>query len=525
LYDKNGNDLALTSPASHPALTNKDEEADFQHITQVQKGRLGLGIQTAEIPISANRSARVKNGLITDIYNPKYPYLIPLISAIDKRLHKSVTFSRAGVGMVRNFDGSWSYGQHNLFLNSTAPVTQTISTIVGASYTFSHEGSGTITASGAGTGSSTIGSIVTIVATTTSLVLTCADTVTYPICNMGSELCQYIETGASAVYAPRWGYSESGEPILHDEAAQATNLVPNNQDLNSLIKIDTTATHTEDYGDLKVFTVDVSSTSNLLALNFAVTPGSAYTFSFFAKKGILNSPRYSVYDNTNGLDIIPVFDYSQLLNADTPTRIDFSFTAPVGCTEVYCYMLRGSVDTGDIYISTPQLETGATATTPIPTYGSTATRAADVMTVDNTMLGLQDSGGTVVGRFSANLQAATVQTLLSAHPNSGIPMYCYGNLVTYDKVMVTESAETLYLDGNQHTGITSWGASQITSLLGTSETIGTIQSGSKFVDSTMTIGYLHGGLNPLFGEIAYLGVAKKQLPAQTRAALALLTEF
>lgn len=89
----------------------------------------------------------------------------------------------------------------NLFLNSDAPATQTITVTDGATYTVSVIGSGSADFSDAGTGSATQGSPVTITASGTSLTVTVTGSVDYCQVEEGAFATSMIMTAGSP--APR----------------------------------------------------------------------------------------------------------------------------------------------------------------------------------------------------------------------------------------------------------------------------------------------------------------------------------
>ena len=108
-----------------------------------------------------------------------------------------------------------------------------------------------------------------------------------------------------------------------------------------------------------------------------VTPSTAYTFSFYAKRGTASDAKYSVYDSTNGGDIISPTSYYSQINSDTFTRITVSFIAPIGCTSLAVYIIRDSLAVGNTIVWGAQVEQNSYATSYIPTNGSTVTRLKD----------------------------------------------------------------------------------------------------------------------------------------------------
>ncbi|MDQ7094227.1 hypothetical protein REC12_11565 [Desulfosporosinus sp. PR] len=116
--------------------------------------------------------------------------------------------------------------------------------------------------------------------------------------------------------------------------------------------------------------VTVTSSSHMLKQSVAVSPNTQYCFSFYAKnKTGGTAASYSVYDNTNSVDIIPSTSYLSQLNTSDFTRVSVPFTTPAGCTSVGVYLLRDSGSGVDVVLADIQLNTGSTAATYEPTYG------------------------------------------------------------------------------------------------------------------------------------------------------------
>jgi hypothetical protein len=139
-----------------------------------------------------------------------------------------LTCSRASAAMAQDTQGNWHTfgpnvpaitnlglwgweGRTNLFLNSQAPATQTITVVSGGVYTASLYGTGLLVLSGAATGTVTQGSPVSFVASSTSLVVTTAGVT-------GAFINAQVELNPSATTAAQ-GFATS--PILTSGSAQA----------------------------------------------------------------------------------------------------------------------------------------------------------------------------------------------------------------------------------------------------------------------------------------------------------------
>lgn len=113
-----------------------------------------------------------------------------------------------------------------------------------------------------------------------------------------------------------------------------------------------------------------------------VTANTQYTFSWYAKNNGGAAVQYSIYNVTGAADIIAPTSYIATLADGHWHRITATFTTPVGCTQIQCYPHRTTGGASDFYVWGHQLELGAVATSYIPTTSTTATRAADILSLD-----------------------------------------------------------------------------------------------------------------------------------------------
>lgn len=72
-----------------------------------------------------------------------------------------------------------------------------------------------------------------------------------------------------------------------------------------------------------------------------VTPGETYTFSWSAQRSLDADVRYRIYNQTAGVDIVAPTSYYSQIAAGSWTRMQVTFTAPAGCTQVRVYPVHG----------------------------------------------------------------------------------------------------------------------------------------------------------------------------------------
>jgi hypothetical protein len=241
------------------------------------------------------------------------------------------------------------WAPHNLFLNSAVPATQSVTTIVGADYTVTVTGSGTMTGSAGAAGVASAASPLTYTATTTTSTFTLAGSLTQIQMNRGAVATAHLTTTANR----RYGIAVEYDPVTHVSNGLlyeplATNLLLNNATLSTQSVTVTAVAHTLSFWGTGTITLTGTSTAGPL-----VGTGAA-------------------------------------------NRVTLTFTPTAGsltCT------VSGTV-------SNAQLETGTVATSLIPTYGVTQTRAIDGYIVLPAAINYSATAGSWMAEWSARTAVA-----------------------------------------------------------------------------------------------------------------------
>ena len=114
-------------------------------------------------------------------------------------------------------------------------------------------------------------------------------------------------------------------------------------------------------------TIDAIAEGQRINQTVSVSALTSYTFSFYAKKGTMTTPRYTVFDLSNSAFILTQVDYSSLINSSTWSRVTATFTTPANCTSIGIYMINGVTTLGTIFLWGAQLNIGSTAKPYFPT--------------------------------------------------------------------------------------------------------------------------------------------------------------
>jgi hypothetical protein len=119
-------------------------------------------------------------------------------------------------------------------------------------------------------------------------------------------------------------------------------------------------------GSFTASTLNTTQVAHNIKQTVTVTASTTYTFSFYAKRGTATNTSYSVFNESSGTNIVPSISYYSQINSTTWTRVQVTFTTPVGCTSLSVYPMRDSGQLGTTFIWGCQLQLGNTATKFIP---------------------------------------------------------------------------------------------------------------------------------------------------------------
>ena len=170
-----------------------------------------------EVSLAPYAAAGVTPKLVADLTSEVYA------SAGRRATFSSLfdAYGRIGLATMRDSSGALVWCPHNLVVQSASPAPQYLAVQPGVAYTVEMTGGGTVTVSGAATGSATEGSPAAITASTNTLTLTPSGDVScmwaYPsdLSGMGevplderarADLATYLPTSSTARYLPRRGH-------------------------------------------------------------------------------------------------------------------------------------------------------------------------------------------------------------------------------------------------------------------------------------------------------------------------------
>ena len=245
---------------------------------------------------------------------------------------------------------------------------------------------------------------------------------------------------STAYYGPRFDYDPvtlAPKGLLLEE--QRTNLMTWSDDFsnvvwNKLASVTVTAnTITSPDGTSNADTIESAGAAQVIYQTATVTANTVYTASVYVKLGTMLVSEYkiAIYNATAGAFIAIDITPTAVVSSSTWTRIDYTFTTPVGCLSVRFYPVRITATVNaTVYLWGAQLEAGAFPTSYIPTTSAAATRAADnaSMTGTNFSSWYNQSEGTIYSQWMLggdttsinvyNINDGTGNNLIRARYNS-----------------------------------------------------------------------------------------------------------
>ena len=225
---------------------------------------------------------------------------------------------------------------------------------------------------------------------------------------------------STAYYGPRFDYDPvtlAPKGLLLEE--QRTNLMTWSDDFsnvvwNKLASVTVTAnTITSPDGTSNADTIESAGAAPVIYQTATVTANTVYTASVYVKLGTMLVSEYkiAIYNATAGAFIAIDITPTAVVSSSTWTRIDYTFTTPVGCLSVRFYPVRITATVNaTVYLWGAQLEAGAFPTSYIPTTSAAATRAADnaSMTGTNFSSWYNQSEGTIYSQWMLGGDNASV---------------------------------------------------------------------------------------------------------------------
>lgn len=282
-----------------------------------------------------------------------------------------LTYTAPSAKLTEQADGYLSFQAHNLYLNSAAPANQSITVLSGGTYAVTITGSVSVTASGAATGTWTVGTNTFTAATGTLTLGSTSGSGTVHVRRTPS-VSTYVATTGSIKYDLPYVYSNGVRTKILPEPA-ATNLALRSNDFTnaSWTKSNLTAAMTATGPDNVANSASTltATAGNATALQ-AITSGSASR---------LTSVYIKRRTGTGNIDLTQDNGSTWTTQTVTSSWTRVSIVAVTSTNPTVGIRIVTSGDEVDVWCY--QHETGTAATSPIITYGAAVTRAADNITL------------------------------------------------------------------------------------------------------------------------------------------------
>lgn len=326
-------------------------------------------------------SARIK-----DVSTPANVY----DSSPVKTASSLLTYTSPSPKLTLGPAGTYRYQPHNLYLNSAAPANQSIAVTSGATYSVTITGTVSVTASGAATGTWTVGTNTFTAATGTLTLGSTSGAGTVHLRRTPSD-STYLATTSAARYGLPYEWNTSGvlQGILVEEAR--TNLCLYGSDLTNAAwtksNMTTAKTATGADGVANSATTLTASAANATALQ-AITSGSSARITHCRIKRRTGTGNVDLTQDNGGT-------WSTVTVTSSWTTVALSSVTSANPTVGIRLVTSG--DAVDVQYF--QHEAGSFATSPIETFASSVTRARDVLTLATSAFPLSATAGTMFALF------------------------------------------------------------------------------------------------------------------------------
>jgi hypothetical protein len=318
-----------------------------------------------------------------------------------------LTYTSPSPKLTLQSNGFYSYQAHNLFLNSASPANQSITVVSGATYSIIITGATTTTLSGAATGTITAGTTNITAATTTLTFGSTSGAGTVQVTRTPADLT-YLATTGSARYNLPYEWNTSGTALGIRVEPSATNLCfpcrPANGGGQWPFNLATSGgTVTGPFGGNAMILTEAASTGQHYTgdgtnQSFSLTSGTTYGIQCAVKKGTrtwcwvggfnsgIGDKRIFFNFDTGAYGTVSsgLTTFAPISMGNGYWLIGAAYTATTNSNFSFRIGLASADNTPSYAGSTSENMIAAFAqwevgppTSPIETFGSTVTRAAD----------------------------------------------------------------------------------------------------------------------------------------------------